>query len=573
MNKSKTSTSNSNKLGATSSSKKISQVTSKVNTNNNRSKSPQKEVNKYSASDLDNYLNRIVDKHYEEAKNRVGRDLSETSNCVHLNKFNNIQNSQLINSQVLNQTTGSKGSFREETEMDRTASPEKLKDRYGSKSPSRGGNNPDMTSILMDTETRRYVNEYKNQMEYLRNIVYALDLKLQDQETYKREVSNLRAEADKGNNAREELRKTLLETTKDLKEESDKFNRLVLDLESHNKDILRDLKDANNRCDDLETKLHAQEIKNAQLDAENIEARTKAKAGEIYKAQLQKLAADYSNAEKKHSDTLVQLGSRIQELDDALHKVSTERKALREENGRLQNSNAELKVQLTQEKTNSNHLKEELENLHNKLRLTQGSMDVLKGIQDQRDSFLRDLNKLKLLNDGLIHQIEQMERDVSTRARDGELGERQARDELLRSHRKIAEHEALINELKNTNGKSRKDNIELKNHIITLEQLLCVKEDVYSQLQSSEARLEARQNDCDKLRAQSDANAKAVEAINDKVFELEKLVIYLKNGITDKDDVSLFLSSTSSTSRSSSSSSRTSPRCTSQSPMTSSTAK
>lgn len=193
---------------------------------------------------------------------------------------------------------------------------------------------------------------------------------------------------------------------------------------------------------------------------------------------------------------------------------------------------------MTQEKTNSNHLKEELENLHNKLRLTQGSMDVLKGIQDQRDSFLRDLNKLKLLNDGLIHQIEQMERDVSTRARDGELGERQARDELLRSHRKIAEHEALINELKNTNGKSRKDNIELKNHIITLEQLLCVKEDVYSQLQSSEARLEARQNDCDKLRAQSDANAKAVEAINDKVFELEKLVIYLKNGITDKDDVS-----------------------------------
>ena len=70
-----------------------------------------------------------------------------------------------------------------------------------------------MTAILMDTETRRYVNEYKNQLEYLRSVIYNLDLKLRDQETWKREVNNLRDENQNGANAREELRKTLLETT------------------------------------------------------------------------------------------------------------------------------------------------------------------------------------------------------------------------------------------------------------------------------------------------------------------------------------------------------------------------
>jgi len=55
-----------------------------------------------------------------------------------------------------------------------------------------------MTSMLMDTETRRYVNEYKNQLDYLRGIVYNLDLKLREQETWQREVNNMRHELSNG---------------------------------------------------------------------------------------------------------------------------------------------------------------------------------------------------------------------------------------------------------------------------------------------------------------------------------------------------------------------------------------
>ena len=529
-----------------SSSRRVTEKTSTVvsRIDNGRSKSPSRNSSKEKDSrvgptDLDSYLNKVVDKHFEEAKNRVGKDLSETSDCLYLNKFNQLATSQLVNSSALSPSKRVGSSQVQETEIDHTSSPERLKEKFRASSRSRspGRFGPDMTSILMDTESRRYVNEYKNQLEYLRNIVYALDLKLHDLESCKREISNLREDNDKANGAREELRKTLLETTKDLKDETDKFNRLVIDLESQNKDILRDLKNSNNRVDDYQTKLHAQEVRNGQLEAENAELRTKLKAGDAYKAQLQRMTNDFANAEKRHADTMVQLGQRLEELDSSLARLSNERNKLRDENSRLQNANSELKVQLTQEKTNNAHLKDELESLNNKLKITQGSIEVLKGIQEQRDAIAKDVNKLKQSNDHLIAQIEAMERDIVTKTRDGELSERSNRDELLKNQRRVADLEAQLNELRATSGKARKDNIELRNHIITLEQLLCVKEDVYAQLESSQARLEARQTDCDKLRGQNDANSKVVEQLNDKILELEKLVIYLKNGVADKEDV------------------------------------
>ena len=522
-------------------------VSSRVDTG--RSKSPRgSSKDRQNVSDIDGYLNRIVDKHFEEAKNRVGKDLSETSDCVYLNKFNQVATSQLVNSAVLSPSKRVDGTFREETDIDQTHSPEKLKDKFrasASRSRSPGRFGPDMTSILMDTETRRYVNEYKNQLEYLRNIVYMLDLKAQEVDGCHREIGSLREENDKANQAREELRKTLLETTKDLKEEGDKFNKLVIDMEGQNKEILRDLRNANNKVDDLQTKLHSQEVRNAQLEAENSELRIKLKAGEAYKGQLQRMTNDYANAEKRHAETLTQLGARVEDLDNSLAKNSNERAKLRDENSRLLNANSELKVQLTQEKANNNHLKDDLENLSNKLKITNGGIEILKGIQDQRDHIQKEVLKLKQTNDNLIAQIENMEREVVGKTRDGELNDRSNRDELLKHQRRVVDLETQLNEIRVAFAKSRKDNIELRNHILTLEQLLCVKEDVYSQLESAQVRLEGRQNDCDKMRGLNEANTRVVEDLNDKVMELEKLTIYLKNAVADKEDVDRFLLSMS----------------------------
>lgn len=94
-----------------------------------------------------------------------------------------------------------------------------------------------------------------------------------------------------------------------------------------------------------------------------------------------------------------------------------------------------------------------------------------------------------------------MEADIIERSRDIEALERRLKDDVNRANKRIRTLEENLNKFKNDNHGFKKENIELRNHIITLEQLLCVKEDVYAQLQDANNRLAARTNDCDKLRA------------------------------------------------------------------------
>jgi hypothetical protein len=98
-----------------------------------------------------------VDKHYNLSKSRVDKDLSEVGDCLYLNKFSKMATSELVNPALLGQSTLNQSA------LDDTHSPEELNKKFNqsrSKSPNRA--QPDMTSLLMDTETRRYVNEYKN---------------------------------------------------------------------------------------------------------------------------------------------------------------------------------------------------------------------------------------------------------------------------------------------------------------------------------------------------------------------------------------------------------------------------
>lgn len=520
----------------------LNQVLSKVDTGipkvATRSNSKERAVTP--VAPVESFLNKVVSKHQDEVNQRVTADMQQTGDSVYLNRFNQVATSSLINAGALgaSRREGSRDS-REETELDQTASPEKLRDkfRFSSKSPSKYG--PDMASILMDTESRRYVNEFKNQLEYLRNIVYVLDLKNNSLDSSKREADQLREEAEKANAAREELRKTLLETTRDLKQEGDNMNHLIIDMETQNKELVRDLKASNNKVDDLQTKLHAQEVRNAQLESQLDDARAKAQTGDVYKAQLEKLINDHAASERRYVETLNALGSRLADLEDSLQKVTRDRQNLRDENIRLGQSMAEIKMQLAQEKLNNVGLRDDLESLNNKLKLGQTSIDVYQAVQQLKEGVLGEVNKMQGIAQNFVRGVQDNELQEQSRRREFQDSARLAREDADRASRRSLDLEAQVSELRATAAKSRRDNIELRNHIITLEQLLCVKEDVYSQLESATARLESRQNDCDNFRSQLDAASKVTESLTEKVLELEKMVIYLKNSVVDKDDVRL----------------------------------
>ena len=103
-------------------------------------------------------------------------------------------------------------------------------------------------------------------------------------------------------------------------------------------------------------------------------------------------------------------------------------------------------------------------------------------MQDQRDAVLRDLEKVRQQNISFSQQIGALERDLLGKARDFETIERRCKDDLFSAVNKVQNLEQALNGFKTDNSTLKKENIELRNHIITLEQLLCVKEDVYAQL-------------------------------------------------------------------------------------------
>jgi len=93
-----------------------------------KSKSPIRS-HRYTENELNNYLNKVVNRHLEDGKQAIADDLVDASNCAYLNKFNNMANSDLINVQYISATKKTS-----EVETDGTASPEKLRRRFGSPS-------------------------------------------------------------------------------------------------------------------------------------------------------------------------------------------------------------------------------------------------------------------------------------------------------------------------------------------------------------------------------------------------------------------------------------------------------
>ena len=508
--------------------------------------------NRFTESELHNYMNKIVDQHMNEAQENVKEDLDQTGDCAYLNNFSKLANRNFVNSSLLGQTNLSV-SQREVTDLDRTASPEKLKSRYSSgkgkrsgsrtskapRSPNKKKTRVDMTSILMDTETRRYVNEYKNQLEYLRTIIYALDLKLRDQETWKREVSELRKGKENGDSSREELRKTLLETTQELKSESEKFSRLIADVEGHNQDVLGQLKQANNNVDDLQTQLHQLEIRNSELEGEVARLRGKNKTDDVIRQQFAIASKTYLNVETRHAESFTGLADKIKDLDLTVERLTKDKDALCQENNRVNKLLQDRDAQIADEKANNRDLRNELDNLKAKYQINQAVVELLSGVQEQRDQVMRDLENVRNQNTQFRERIDKLVVEIQEGARDNTNEDKKRRDDLLKANQRIRELEEMLNEFRADNSKLKKDNIELRNHIITLEQLLCVKEDVYSQLEDNRSQLDTALNDIDKLREQVSTSSKVIEGQDEKIYELEKCLIYLKNVITEKDEVSI----------------------------------
>lgn len=383
--------------------------------------------------------------------------------------------------------------------------------------------------------TARFANDARAKIEYLKTIIYKLDSQLEVKDTMFNELLGLRDEVFKSNNAREELRKSLLENTKNLREETHKFNTVIFELESHNKDVLSSLKDSHNLIDTLQNEIHLVEVRRQALESENSEIKLKLKSSQIFKNQLDQSRLDYEQSEKRGIDALHSLSAKVSELQEDGEKLYNQKSTLTSKIKELENKVLTLQADSSSESNKNLTLKNENENLSRKLKQYQTSLDILKIVERQKECVIQDLDRSKSQENILYKEIEKLQKELKTNNKFRDDLEEKFYQEMAKMKEVYESSMMECNQMRQEKNLTMKETIDLKNHIGSLEQLLCVKEDVYSQLQMTLERSESLRIETDRLRARLEKSDTLTESQQEKILELETSVTQLKSIVSDKD--------------------------------------
>lgn len=454
-NKDQTLTSSLTKVKNTPSLKNLNNMTSKSNNKKSSNVTSKSLLTKFNEDDACKHITKIVDKHAYEVKNVSQPELVDISDCLVLKKFEKIANMDYKGTDYMKNTESSFNNLSTENineELnDFYTSPEKIKHKYNSvsnhisnnknavKNSKNKENNNEFSSSHIDSINQNS-NTQKNQIDYLKMVIYNLDKKNYTMGTYSNECSQLRDEVLRANNSREELRKSLQETTQDLREESGKFLRINSELDIHNKDLLNSLKECYTTIDNFQTENNSLEIKVSHFENENSELKQKVKSSTLFKLQLEQSRNDYTEAEKRHSNALNKISTQIEVVEKEYSKVCDEKQSYVEKFKELEMTNNSLRMELISEKDRNLKMEGELDQIKKQLLISQASAELFSTIKEQRDVIAKDIDTLTMENENFMNQIENYEKDVLVKYRDVENVE----------HIKNMEIERLVSTLKNS---------------------------------------------------------------------------------------------------------------------------
>lgn len=478
---------------------------------------------------VENYLDDVVKKNSKRQPKGPIKD----QHSFALNKFNKIKNRDLINSGVLG---GIQGQSVTQIEVD----PEILRKRYSQKgynnSPSKNSK-PDMTSLMMDKEGRRYVNEYKSQIEYLRGIIYSMDLQITGENILKDQNKLLEEAISKSEAAREQLRKTMLESTQEMKSQVAKFKGIIEEMKVSENETKLENQNLREENRVLKGKISTLERRNSILEHDFNELKVNNNANMIYEELLRETKRELKQSQKANLSIVNNLSLDLENLNLKIIKITEEKNTISKELENYEQKNLVLSQQLLEQKSKARNLKSENDTLCAQMEVFKGrdALDnslktqkalnekILTKIAKDNDTFLDKMSDLK------AHIINQSQKDLKMNLTSVE------KIELL--SKKIDNLNKDIDTLRQDKQSLEKRNSELVEHTMTLEQLLCVKEDVFSQVSNSKDMVNQANNSVKKLEAEIEGNVKVLEYDAEKIFELEKMITYLQNITNEKNEV------------------------------------
>eukprot|EP01017_Pseudomicrothorax_dubius_P039145 TRINITY_DN5962_c0_g4_i1.p1 TRINITY_DN5962_c0_g4~~TRINITY_DN5962_c0_g4_i1.p1 ORF type:complete len:816 (-),score=343.55 TRINITY_DN5962_c0_g4_i1:188-2635(-) len=501
---------------------------------------------KFTHDELTGYLDKVIDGYVGDARLVIENKGIEES--MYLSRFNRMIAGELPPPDL--QAGGAELRTPERMRLEAEQaemSPERLRDRYDGGSPQGtrrlspskvkvSGGPGDLATIMMNAEVRRHVNEYRNQIEYLKLVIFALDLKLKDHDQLKNDNEKLTLELAQVEEARRLLHTSITETTNELNTEVANLSRQNNDLQNEKHNLVEKLKDVNVRLDEAYLKLEKTEQSKHKADLELAELITKIRLINELKTQAEANLADLKKAEARRIELQEELYHRIHVINGQMEALRDENKRAVEERARALNEASNLRNRLEQEQIAHQQTTAERESLKKKLEVEEANKRIAREVQDQRDGLMNQLAQITLLNQNYERIIEEFKQDVANRIREQENVQRRHIDNIGILQKKNQALDDKINTLQEQLAGLLRNNAELRANISSLEQLLVVKDDVSHQLDAARASLALAIRDKEALRQQLDMGAEYIINQDEKAYDLQKIVIYLKGVIAEKDD-------------------------------------
>ena len=384
---------------------------------------------------------------------------------------------------------------------------------------------------------RKQVEDYKQQVKLLKAIVYTLDQKLKGENVFEEALEELRTSLQQGGQAREEIRRTMLETTQELKAEQAKLKNVNTRLQQESVGIAKERDNYKAQNDALRQELNKLKSRNSLLEHQVSELNLQIGAGLLHKEELRKARLDLVGLERRSVEKIGALSSQVEDLAVNLKRSNEEKTGLHSEINSLREQLLTLKKQLNEEQSKSRSLKLEMDKLNCQMNTEKVKLDLLSSIRQQKSQVVDSIQKLETSNTLFLDKVGQLEVHLVDQSQK-QLKKMLTQDEKLElQNGQIGILKRDFEAVKLNSLSLEKQNSELKEHTIRLEQLLCVKEDVYSELNEVTLLLRRAEKEAGELRATILENQKIIEFDAEKMFELEKTGVWLKGVIKEKDEV------------------------------------
>jgi len=430
---------------------------------------------------------------------------------------------------------------RRQDSLDRSPSQSPLRSKVLDRKLSEGSNaSPVKRKQLAEisTSSRKDVPDttfYNAQITTLNNVVVNQNARISDLEVHRKENGDLIVAVQKSEAARRTLQESVLETTNELKLENKELEKQIAAVVAEKELLLKKLGESQDKVHDLTNTLTA--TKSALQEKEDVNNQNAVRLVELndLKQQFKKLQDSLIISENQkmkdqenYKNALAKFEVSLEDTKRTIDIMNQEKKKLIMDLNQIQQ---ELSLERSAHQVTQNELlltKKRLENAEN-------YKSVINSIEAQRDQLNTQLADSRASHAQTQALLQESVEKLAARQREFEMNEKTFLRDTNVLTEKLSVSEMKGDRLTKDLNEQKMKVSQQNTTISSLEQLICVKEDISKQLEVTEKQLTQVLADRKELRMQLENVVVTQDQTNNKLFEAEKNSNQLRQIIEDRD--------------------------------------